>query len=226
VVQDRKVEISIDGDDVRAFEIDPKSGIKTEINPETIDGYEKITTTSGRFNIDSKNGNVIRFEQDSEADRQALITKLKAEGKLDDDTVAKVVRVIKTRDGEKNVWVSGEDDVKIISGSISFDLDEELPEGVDLEEFEGEIELKLLENLSGNATFIGDDNIEVIFADGDFSELDAGIRLQAVESMLESAEQMLSETGETTRAMKKAQKELSEAMKALEKARAELEADQ
>jgi len=100
-----------------------------------------------------------------------------------------------------------------------------LPEGFNLEDFEGEINFKVLNDLSGTVDFITDDDVSVFFADGDFPKLETSSRLQAVETMLESAEKMLDQTGETNRSLKKAQKELGEAMKALEKARAELDAE-
>jgi len=225
-VQERKVEISVDGDNVRAFEIDPVSGVKTEINPETIEGYENITKGPGTFKIDSQNGNVIRFAQGDEA--AAVIEKLKAEGKLDNKTISRVIKVIKsTDDKDGNVWVSENgDNVKVISKSFAFiEGDDSLPEGFNLEDFEGEINFKVLNDLSGTVDFITDDDVSVFFADGDFPKLETSSRLQAVETMLESAEKMLDQTGETNRSLKKAQKELGEAMKALEKARAELDAE-
>lgn len=227
-VQERKVEISVDGDNVRAFEIDPVSGVKTEINPETIEGYENITKGPGTFKIDAQNGNVIRFAQGDEAAAEAVIEKLKAEGKLDDKTISRVIKVIKsTDDKDGNVWVSENgDNVKVISKSFAFiEGDDSLPEGFNLEDFEGEINFKVLNDLSGTVDFITDDDVSVVFADGDFPKLETSSRLQAVETMLESAEKMLGQTSETNRSLKKAQKELGEAMKALEKARAELDAE-
>lgn len=227
IVQERKVEISVDGDEVRAFEIDPQSGIKTEINPKTIDGYELITKGPGQFKIDAENGHVIRFAQSDDADVDAVIKKLKAEGKLDDKTIQKVIRIVKTEDGNsQNVWVDeNSDDIKVFSGTVEFDFDdEELLDGLDLSELGDAVNVKLLKNFTSQAAFIGDDNVKVIFADGEVSGFATEARLQAVESMLESAKKMLSETDETSRSLAKAQKELGDAMKALEKARAELDA--
>lgn len=78
VVLDRKVEITVDGDTVTAFEIDPVSGTRTQINPETIDGYERITQTRGHFKIDNENGQIIRFEELD--DKISKIIQLKMDG--------------------------------------------------------------------------------------------------------------------------------------------------
>jgi len=230
VKQERKVEIQVDGDEVRAFEIDPKSGTKTEINPETIDGYANITKGSGRFKIDNENGQTVRFEQSDSANAQRILEKLKESGKLDGKAHAKVLKIIKAgEDGDSSVWIDGgSDSTKIVTGSFSFDTDDvNFPDGLDISDFTNDegVNVKVLKFLDGDVDFDVEKDVQVFFSDDDFPTLSAKTRLQAAESMLESAEKMLGETEDVSREMKKAQKELAEAMKALEKARAKLEAE-
>lgn len=223
VKQERKVEITVDGDTVRAFEIDPNSGIKTEINPETIAGYEQITKGPGYFKIDQNDGQIIRFVSSDNVDSSAILEKLKANGTLPDKGTASVIKVIKSTDGNKSIIFKNElgEDVDVVSNSFSFKFNEDsLPEGFDKEQ----VKIKILEGLAGTVDFTDNKNV-VFFADSAFTDIHEKSRLDAVESMLVSAEKMLSETGETSRSLKKAQKELGEAMKALAKARAELEVE-
>ncbi len=94
VIQDRKVEVNIIGDNVKAFEVDPVSGIKTEINPETIQGYEKITRSSGQFTIDQDNGQVIQFVETDGNKTDDVLAKLKSSGKISQDAEIGSIRTV------------------------------------------------------------------------------------------------------------------------------------
>lgn len=224
VIQDRKVEINVDGEDITAFEIDPRSGTKTQINPKTIEGYEHITQSHGRFKIDNANGQIIRFEvQEDDSDVEAIIERLKAEGKLDSGSASGRVKVLRlNEDGDENVWISEDGEERHIkTGAFTFTIDDDdFPEGVNLEDIlkDQEIDGQVIKSLK----VLGDQDVRVIFSDSDVSGLSTQSRLLAVEGMLEAAQSMLKESGEANRELKKATKELEEAMKALEKAQAKL----
>ena len=223
VVQDRKVEINVDGDTVTAYEIDPVSGVKAQINPETIEGYERITQGSGRFKIDSENGQVIRFEE-LDGEINEIITELQAEGKLDEGGAHKRIKILRLENSDSNDWVDSGDGTTVMKGAMTFKFDgNDLPDGVDIEtllkdqniniDLDGLKQIKVLK--SGDA--------QVFFSESDISDITTSARLQAAESMLESVKSMLDEDGDASRELKKARKALQDATKALEKARAKID---
>ena len=218
VTQERKVETNVDGDKVTAFEIDPVSGTKTEINPETIEGYEHITQSHGSFKIDNDNGQNIRFEvQEGDSNVDTIIERLKAEGKLDGGSAIGRVKVLRlNEDGDENVWISEEgEESHIKTGVFTFTIDDDdFPDGFDLED-----PLKDLKSLHGR-------NVGVVFANTDIEGLTKQSQLQATEVILETARSMLNETSEASQDIIEARKKLKEAMIAIEEAKAAIEAAQ
>lgn len=224
VVQDRKVEISVEGDTVTAYEIDPVSGTRTQINPNTIEGYERITESHGQFKIDTKNGQIIRFEE-LEGEINDIISELHAEGKLDEDAVRKRIKVLRLdENSDSNIWVDGDAVDGVEKRHFTFKVDRDgFSDGVDIEnllerhDFDAET-IERIKVLKGGDT-------KIIFAGNEFLELDTAARLQAAESMLESVHTMLGDTEEASRELKKARKELQEVMKAVEKARTKIDSE-
>ena len=142
---------------------------------------------------------------------------MKAEGKLDGDSVVGRVKVLRlNEDGDENVWISEEgEESHIKTGAFTFTIDDDdFPDGFDLEDT-----LKDLKSLHGR-------NVDVVFANTDIEGLTKQSQLQATEVILETARSMLNETSEASQDIIEARKKLEEAMIAIEEAKAAIKAAQ